>query len=38
MDRNVFAAAQCWSAERSAMLSRDCLGALLDWLNERLTL
>ncbi len=28
-------AAQGWSAERSAILGRDCLGALLEWLSER---
>ena len=27
--------AQGWSAERSAILGRDCLGALLEWLGER---
>ena len=27
-------AAQCWSPERSAILGRDCLGALLEWLGE----
>jgi len=26
--------AQGWSAERSAILGRDCLGALLEWLTE----
>ena len=29
--------AQGWSAERSAMLGRDCLGALLEWLNSNPT-
>ena len=28
-------AAQGWSPERSAILGRDCLGALLEWLEER---
>ena len=28
-------AMQGWSAERSALLGRDCLGALLEWLDER---
>ena len=28
-------AAQGWSAERSTILGRDCLGALLEWLGER---
>ena len=28
-------AAQGWSPERSAILGRDCLGALLEWLGER---
>ena len=28
-------AMQGWSPERSALLGRDCLGALLEWLNER---
>jgi murein tripeptide amidase MpaA len=28
-------AAQGWSAERSAILGRDCLGALLEWLSEK---
>ena len=28
-------AAQGWSPERSAILGRDCLGALLEWLAER---
>ena len=27
-------AAQGWSAERSAILGRDCLGALLEWLHQ----
>ena len=27
--------AQGWSPERSAFLARDCLGALLEWLEER---
>ena len=27
-------AAQAWSPERSAILGRDCLGALLEWLSE----
>ena len=27
--------AQGWSPERSAILGRDCLGALLEWLDER---
>jgi len=26
---------QAWSPERSAQLGRDCLGALLEWLDER---
>lgn len=29
--------AQAWSAERSAQLGRDCMGALLEWLLERET-
>jgi len=28
-------AAQGWSPERSAALGRDCLGALLEWLENR---
>ena len=28
-------AAQGWSPERSKLLARDCLAALLEWLNER---
>ena len=28
-------AVQNWSPERSAQLGRDCLGALLEWLEER---
>ena len=28
-------AEQGWPPERSAILGRDCLGALLEWLGER---